>query len=673
MNLMKNTFYYIILYWIALILLSCKKDSMAKPQQKLKDSTSRVIELVSGKPLKIGTEDGVGRFSLTSIAVYNMGLADVNKDGNPDIFLCSDHWHPGSFLYLFKGFTKNNEPIFSEPIKISLPFEDNGRNKLRIHQAKDGSILGFWFSGNTLKFAEFNATDYSFGVVKSIQVENLPRNPWLGYLGIHQKESTGEYVFFFGIREDGVFDGPMRGQDATTYTAEGFWPYELPMLGIYAGMINNLNQTVIDTYPLTGLDQTYYALQSFDVYDSGKEKYVIAGTLLGNLYAYPFLESSTPIKIEAKRYIVDSYGDMHRNPAMHSFGSYFKAGDKEGIITTSEGGIFYYENKKIIDSKGNLVFNDPVHVMQVNADIYGGSLVVPELVDWDGDGKLDLISGTSTGEIYFFKNKGTNINPSFQNPEALKAGGKVIKIQGGYRESIQGPIESRWGYTSPTVIDWNDDGLPDILMGDVRGKFTVYLNNGTKDSPSLSTERSLYIYGMDMHGAWRVKPGIAKVGDKMMYICLDKDDELHLYWKVDSYNLEDGGKLKLTTGEVIESNYEIAGAVGRSKITITDWDGDGVLDLLIGVPKWASIPKKNNGLPYFLPKSGATVVFLRNDGTNEEPVYEYPKILKYNGENILLGGHECGPTVGELGGGPALIVGVEQGQFIYYDKKALSW
>src|SRR5690606_21077855 len=123
----------------------------------------------------------------------------------------------------------------------------------------------------------------------------------------------------------------------------------------------------------------------------------------------------------------------------------------------------------------------------------------------------------------------------------------------------------------------------------------------------------------------------------------------------------------------IESNYEVAGAVGRSKITVTDWDGDGVLDLLIGVPKWASIPNKTNGIPYFLPNSGATVVFLKNAGTNQAPVYEYPKVLKHNGENILLGGHECGPTVGNLGGVPALIVGVEQGQYIYYDKQKLTW
>ena len=658
---------------IILVLLACKKSDVIKAEERKTDTVPyRSTTLISGKPLKIGTADGIGRFSLQSIAVYNMGVANVDNDSYPDMFLCSDQWHPGTYLYLFKGFTSNNEPVFSEPIKITLPFQDNGRNKLRIYQNKSGNILGFWLEGRVLKYAEFDKNRYSFGTVKSMNVNNLPRNPWLGYMGVNQTDD-GEYVFFFCIKEDGVFDGPMRGPDATKYTAEGFWPYDLPMVGIYAGITRDLNQAGVNASPMTGLDQTYYAFESFDLYNSGKGKYVIAGAYLGNVHAYPYSDNNGAIKIESKKNLVRSNGDMHRNPALHAFGSYFKAGNKEGMIVTSEGGIFYYENTKTIDAKGNLVFKDPVHVMQTNSDLYGGSLVVPELVDWDGDGKLDIISGTSTGEIYFFKNRGTNTNPAFFNPEPLKAGGEMIKIQGGYRESIQGPIETRWGYTSPTVVDWNQDGLPDILTGDVRGKFMVYLNNGTKTNPSLNVERSLYIKGMDMYGAWRVKPGIAKVGDRLMYICLDKDDELHLYWKIDNYNLEDGGKLKLTTGEVIESNYEVAGAVGRSKITITDWDEDGVLDLLIGVPKWASIPNKTNGMPYFLPKSGATVVFLKNAGTNQAPIYEYPKVLKHNGENILLGGHECGPTIGNLGGGPALIIGVEQGQYIYYDKQKLTW
>lgn len=92
--------------------------------------------------------------------------------------------------------------------------------------------------------------------------------------------------------------------------------------------------------------------------------------------------------------------------------------------------------------------------------MYAGSLVTPTLVDWDGDGKLDIVCGNSAGHILFFRNAGTNRNPSFRSGTYLKAGNEIIHIQPGYGEDIQGPGESRWGYVGANVFDWNNDGSP---------------------------------------------------------------------------------------------------------------------------------------------------------------------------------------------------------------------
>ena len=127
----------------------------------------------------------------------------------------------------------------------------------------------------------------------------------------------------------------------------------------------------------------------------------------------------------------------------------------------------------------------------------------------------------------------------------LKASGQEIYIQPGYRMDIQGPGEARWGYTWPTVVDWNEDGLPDILMCDSTARHTLYINRGTKTEPELDAGNPLYIDGLELHGTWRVKPAVAKLGERMAYVTLDGDDEFHLYWRLDDYNLEDGGKLKL--------------------------------------------------------------------------------------------------------------------------------
>ena len=50
--------------------------------------------------------------------------------------------------------------------------------------------------------------------------------------------------------------------------------------------------------------------------------------------------------------------------------------------------------------------------------------------------------------------------------------------------------------------------------------------------------------------------------------------------------------------------------------------------------------------------------------------------MKFKGEDILLGAHECAPTTAYIDGDGKslnLVVGTEYGTFMYYDRKDLSW
>lgn len=65
----------------------------------------------------------------------------------------------------------------------------------------------------------------------------------------------------------------------------------------------------------------------------------------------------------------------------------------------------------------------------VRLDVPGSrELEGPELVDFDGDGKVDLLSGIYKGHLLFRKNEGTNAAPKFAAPVKLKSGGKDIKL-----------------------------------------------------------------------------------------------------------------------------------------------------------------------------------------------------------------------------------------------------
>lgn len=72
----------------------------------------------------------------------------------------------------------------------------------------------------------------------------------------------------------------------------------------------------------------------------------------------------------------------------------------------------------------------------------------PYVVDWDGDGKLDMLLGLDTAEVKFIKNNGTNEKPVFANPEKIELPG----LDNCYRLRI-------------CVVDWNNDGKLDLLVG----------------------------------------------------------------------------------------------------------------------------------------------------------------------------------------------------------------
>ncbi|MFN0291060.1 FG-GAP repeat domain-containing protein [Pedobacter helvus] len=629
--------------------------------------------LISGEPIRNGNATGYGRLSLPFYNGHNLGFAAVAGKAQKDLFLQGTDGHGrGTYLYLYKGLSPAGIPIFAEPIKIKLPFDDKGKNRGLIVQDAAGKIYGVWAFGATLRYAEFNKTTYTFSELKRINIKGQPRG--FSNFGVLPLKD-GRLQFLFAVGEEGIFSNGADFPKKITYNAEGFWPYELRKMGVFGGIADGLETPIVNITQLTELDQALFTIDGFVKFTLGQDSYVLSGTRLGNILFYKLDEKKGTLS--KRKYAVGKDGVILRNPGVHSSPAYFY-GDQEnqGLLTVGEGGLYYYKNSNIIDEKGNLVMEQPKHVLQQNPKVYGGSLVIPSVADWDGDGKLDIIAGNSMGFFFLYKNTGTNQMPIYGDPEPLVADGKVIHVQPGYREDIQGPGEARWGYTSPNVVDWDGDGLLDLVTGDSRGKFMVYLNIGTKTHPKLDREHTLYLDGMDMYGTWRTRPGVAKLGDRMAYITLDKDDEFHLYWQLDKYNLEDGGKLKM--GEQnIRANALGGGTVGRAKFEIVDWDGDGVKDLLVGTYGKQSIPDTVRGLPVNMkPKRGSTILFMKNVGTDVKPNFEFPKVLKFKGQNISLGGHEIGGCVAAIGQGKNpmnLIVGIETGVFMFYDKKDLSW
>ena len=101
-------------------------------------------------------------------------------------------------------------------------------------------------------------------------------------------------------------------------------------------------------------------------------------------------------------------------------------------------------------------------------------------MDFDGDGKFDLVSGSyDPGELYLFRGRG----------RGEFAASEVIKDRGG-RPILKVPdqkdrVDSFGSWM--TTADWDDDGDLDILVGTFAGMIFLRRNEGSRKEPAYAT------------------------------------------------------------------------------------------------------------------------------------------------------------------------------------------
>ena len=172
-----------------------------------------------------------------------------------------------------------------------------------------------------------------------------------------------------------------------------------------------------------------------------------------------------------------------------------KDGKTDLIVGDEDGRVAYIENTGKFTSDRTPLFSPPRYFKQEADDLKFGALATPVGFDWDGDGDMDIISGDSAGYVAFFENlSGPGVaKPKFAAPKLLQADGKTLRIMAGGNGSIQGPAEAKWGYTTLSVADWDGDGLPDLIVNSILGKVVWYKNIGTRKEPKLSAAQPIEV------------------------------------------------------------------------------------------------------------------------------------------------------------------------------------
>jgi hypothetical protein len=100
-------------------------------------------------------------------------------------------------------------------------------------------------------------------------------------------------------------------------------------------------------------------------------------------------------------------------------------------------------------------------------------------VDWDDDGKTDLIAVRgATAEL--FRNVGDNLFSVFAQETAL--------------------LSDLGNYPRIYVCDWNNDGKKDLVVTTLAGYITVYINEGTNTTPKFDAGTKLLADGKPIQG-----------------------------------------------------------------------------------------------------------------------------------------------------------------------------
>ena len=131
------------------------------------------------------------------------------------------------------------------------------------------------------------------------------------------------------------------------------------------------------------------------------------------------------------------------------------------------GQLHYYENVGTNQSANyNYVGMNP---FGLNSDTLASDVIMPTLADIDGDGDLDiLVGGTGFYGVAMFENTGTAQAPAFGLP-----------------------VYSPFGLTDYTygariaIVDLDDDGDLDLLVGGYYGDLRYYENTGSSSNPSF--------------------------------------------------------------------------------------------------------------------------------------------------------------------------------------------
>jgi hypothetical protein len=232
------------------------------------------------------------------------------------------------------------------------------------------------------------------------------------------------------------------------------------------------------------------------------------------------------------------------------------------------------------------------------------------VADWDGDGLHDVMTNGIWGKVVWYKNVGTKRAPKLAAGQpvelALPAGTKAPHPSWNWWKPKGGELVSQWR-TTPQMIDWNNDGLMDLVMSDADGYLALY-------------ERKRGAGGE-----------------------LELQLPKRVFWSEGASVFNSNGQPQNQESGLLQLNNGVFGRGGRRTFCIVDWDGDGQRDILMN--------------------SNPNINFFRATGRDADGRWKFKDEGPVSPH--ILAGHATKPTTGDWNkdGVPDLLIGAEDGFF----------
>ncbi|HSI15641.1 MAG TPA: VCBS repeat-containing protein [Chthoniobacter sp.] len=231
------------------------------------------------------------------------------------------------------------------------------------------------------------------------------------------------------------------------------------------------------------------------------------------------------------------------------------------------------------------VYESPTKIEAGGKPIETYGWPAPNFADYTGSGKLGLICGEFLDGFTYFENIGTRTAPKY-------APGRPLKTPEGQ------PVKMDLEMIQPVAIDWNKDGHVDLIVGDEDGRVAFIENTGKLDADHTPIFKAPRYFQQEADlvkfGALASPVGVDWNGDGAIDIIsgnsagyigfienLSKPGEEHPKWAAPKYLEVDGKPIRIMAGP----NGSIQGPAeakwGYTTLSVADWDGDGLPDLIV--------------------------------------------------------------------------------------------